>query len=119
MLKKIGIEQSSEYNSFKKNFLINMNNDKTITNFESMNNPHNQNNFNDELQNLKILKHNKKDLDEINHRIQLLKIKNNQNNMEGDDNNINNHFNNNINNNVEKSDEGNSSPGEVRSDDSY
>ena len=47
--------------------------------------------------------------------------------MESDDNNINNininnHFSNNINNlknNIEKSDEGNSSPGEVRSEDSY
>ena len=120
MMKKFGLDKSSEYNSFKKNFLINMNNDKTITNFESMNNPHNQNNLYDELQNLKILKHNQKDLDDINHKIELLKLKNKQNNMDYDDNNIktNNHYNN-INNNIEKSDEGNSSPGEVRDDDSY
>ena len=128
MMKKFDIGNSSEYNAFKKNFLFNMNNNQTLNNFESMNNPHNQNNLNnldDELQNLKIVKHNPKEIDDINNKIELLKIKNKQNNIENSNINsinINNHLNNNVDNFNgidEKNDDGNSSPGEVRSEDDY
>ena len=128
MMKKFDIGNSSEYNAFKKNFLFNMNNNQTLNNFESMNNPHNQNNLNnldDELQNLKIVKHNPKEMDDINNKIELLKIKNKQNNIENSNINsinINNHLNNNVDNFNgidEKNDDGNSSPGEVRSEDDY
>ena len=129
MLEKLNMFDSSEYNGFKNQFLKNMNNNKTLTNFESMNNPFNQHNLNDDFQNLKIIKHDEKKMEEINRKIELLKLKNQENNLENN-NNVNNYINNNyinnnlnkfnnINNNIDTNEEGNSSPGEVRSDDSY
>ena len=129
MLEKLNMFDSSEYNGFKNQFLKNMNNNKTLTNFESMNNQFNQHNLNDDFQNLKIIKHDEKEMEEINRKIELLKLKNQENNIENN-NNVNNYINNNyinnnlnkfnnINNNIDTNEEGNSSPGEVRSDDSY
>ena len=126
LLEKMGIYDSGEYNVFKNKFKENMNNNKTLTNFGSM--PNNQNILDDDVQNLKILKHEQKEIDEIKHKIELLKLKDEQDNEDNNINNIdtnnyinnnfNNHFNN-INNNIIKDDEGYSSPGEVRSEDSY
>ena len=118
------IYDSGEYNAFKNKFKENMNNNKTLNNFESM--PNNQNIIDEDIQNLKIIKHDKKENEEIKHKIEMLKLKNEQDSEENnniDTNNyINNNFNipiNNINNNINKVDDGNSSPGEVRSEDSY
>ena len=124
LLKQMDIYDSGEYNAFKNKFKENMNNNKTLNNFESM--PNNQNIIDEDIQNLKIIKHDKKENDEIKHKIEMLKLKNEQDSEENnniDTNNyINNNFNipiNNINNNINKVDDGNSSPAEVRSEDSY
>ena len=127
LLKQMDIYDSGEYNEFKNKFKENMNNNKTLNNFESM--PNNQNIIDEDIQNLKIIKHDKKENDEIQHKIELLKLKNEQDSEENNNNNnidsnnyINNNFNipnNNINNIINKNDDGNSSPGEVRSEDSY
>ena len=124
LLKQMDIYDSGEYNAFKNKFKENMNNNKTLNNFESM--PNNQNIIDEDIQNLKIIKHDKKENDEIKHKIEMLKLKNEQDSEENNNidanNYINNNFNipiNNINNNINKVDDGNSSPGEVRSEDSY
>jgi len=125
LLKNLDIYDSGEYNVFKNSFLENMNNNKMLNNFESMKNPYNQNNLDFDLQNLKIIKHNEKDLDDIKHKIELLKLKNGQENeINNNINNIgtnNNIYNNHIKNlkNIGKNDDGDSSPGEVRDEDSY
>ena len=125
LLKNLDIYDSGEYNVFKNSFLENMNNNKMLNNFESMKNPYNQNNLDFDLQNLKIIKHNEKDLDDIKHKIELLKLKNGQENeINNNINNIgtnNNIYNNHINilKNIGKNDDGESSPGEVRDEDSY
>ena len=117
LLKNLDIYDSGEYNVFKNSFLENMNNNKMLNNFESMKNPYNQNNLDFDLQNLKIVKHNEKDMDDIKHKIELIKMKNDQNNEIN--NNSNNIGINNYNNKIRKSDDGDSSPGEVRDEDSY
>ena len=122
LLKNLDIYDSGEYNVFKNSFLENMNNNKMLNNFESMKNPYNQNNLDFDLQNLKIVKHNeKKDMDDIKRKIELIKMKNDQDNeINNNSNNIGtNNYNNNYNNKIRKSDDGDSSPGEVRDEDSY
>ena len=121
LLKNLDIYDSGEYNVFKNSFLENMNNNKMLNNFESMKNPYNQNNLDFDLQNLKIIKHNEKDMDDINRKIELIKMKNDQDNeINNNSNNIGtNNYNNNYNNKIRKSDDGDSSPGEVRDEDSY
>ena len=127
LLQKKEFYNSGEYNLFKNQFIEKMNNNKTLTNFGSVTNPHNLNILSDDIQNLKIIKHDEKEIDEIKNKIELLKLKNEDDNMEDNNysnniDNINNHKNNKINifnNNIELNDEGNSSPGEVRSEDSY
>ena len=121
LLKNLDIYDSGEYNVFKNSFLENMNNNKMLNNFESMKNPYNQNNLDFDLQNLKIVKHNEKDMDDIKHKIELIKMKNDQDNeINNNSNNIGtNNYNNNYNNKIRKSDDGDSSPGEVRDEDSY
>ena len=121
LLKNLDIYDSGEYNVFKNSFLENMNNNKMLNNFESMKNPYNQNNLDFDLQNLKIIKHNEKDMDDIKRKIELIKMKNDQDNeINNNSNNIGtNNYNNNYNNKIRKSDDGDSSPGEVRDEDSY
>ena len=121
LLKNLDIYDSGEYNVFKNSFLENMNNNKMLNNFESMKNPYNQNNLDFDLQNLKIVKHNEKDMDDIKRKIELIKMKNDQDNeINNNSNNIGtNNYNNNYNNKIRKSDDGDSSPGEVRDEDSY
>ena len=121
LLKNLDIYDSGEYNVFKNSFLENMNNNKMLNNFESMKNPYNQNNLDFDLQNLKIIKHNGKDMDDIKRKIELIKMKNDQDNeINNNSNNIGtNNYNNNYNNKIRKSDDGDSSPGEVRDEDSY
>ena len=121
LLKNLDIYDSGEYNVFKNSFLENMNNNKMLNNFESMKNPYNQNNLDFDLQNLKIIKHDEKDMDDIKRKIELIKMKNDQDNeINNNSNNIGtNNYNNNYNNKIRKSDDGDSSPGEVRDEDSY
>ena len=146
ILKKYNLYESDEYNNFKNEFQDKMNNNKTQSNFFSKVNPNysssysqirpqmtNAQNANNSMGigNLQLIKTNKKDNEESNKKIHLLKIKTNKlsqefelNANEGINQNINNIDNvNNINNvNNNKKDDENSgeySPGEVRFDESY
>ena len=126
IMKKNDMFDKDEYTSFKDNYLLKMNKNKTLTNFESMSNPYNQYNL-DEDTKLKIIKPDENDFENIQQKINQLKIKNqldennNININSNMNNNINNYFNNNINNfqENEEGDEANYSPGEARSEDSY
>ena len=142
-LKKYGLYGSEEYNNFKNNFQEKMNNNKTQSNFGNISFPNNtytqfrpiqnNNNFNNTFENLKLLKFNKYDNDEINKNLNVLREKNNLNskpfeeNDNGDNNiqfiknlsnyNIKSDLINQNNNNIEYS-EG-EIPGDSRADDSY
>ena len=122
IMKKNDMFDKDEYTSFKDNYLLKMNKNKTLTNFESMSNPYNQYNL-DEDTKLKIIKPDENDFENIQQKINQLKIKNqlDENNNININTNINNYFNNNINNfqENEEGDEANYSPGEARSEDSY
>ena len=137
-LEKNNFYEKEEYDNFKNNFLEKMNNNKTQSNFANISNPNFINTYNQfrPIQNnpylnntmgsLKLNKNFKESNEELNKKLQLLKIKNNQKSEElgmpgNEENNIPN-INNLIiqNNNIKKSmDSGEYSPGEVRSDASF
>ena len=156
-LKKYNFYEKDEFNAFKNNFLEKMNDNKTQSNFANISNPNYNNtynkfrfiqgnqNLNNTMGSLKLNRNLSQENEELNKKLALLKIKNNQlsnelgieenEEMNPNMNNINemNYMNlnpniNNINNiennqnSIKKSvgeDSGDRSPGEYRSDDSY
>ena len=138
-LEKNNFYEKEEYDNFKNNFLEKMNNNKTQSNFANISNPNfintynqfrpiqNNQNFNNTMGSLKLNKNFKESNEELNKKLQLLKIKNKQISEElgipgNEENNISPNINNLIiqNNNIKKSmDSGEYSPGEVRSDTSF
>ena len=140
ILKKYNLYESDEYNKFKNNFQEKMNNNKTQTNFWNNSNPNynntynqfrpiqNNQNMNNTMGSYQLIKINNKDNEELNKKLQLLKIKSkklsNELNIPRDEE-INQNLNNiniiNQNNRIQNEDEnsGEYSPGEVRTDESY
>ena len=148
-LKKLNMYEKGEFDNFKNNFLEKMNNNRTQSNFNNISNPNynntynqfrfiqNNQNLNNTMGSLKLNKNLSQENQELNKKLALLKMKNNQlsNELGESDNeeintniNLNSNINQNINNivnnmnnirNSNNEESGERSPGEYRSDDSY
>ena len=142
LLRQYKLYESDEYNKFKNNFQEKMNNNKTQSNFGNINPNYNsstytqfrpiQNNqiLSNTMGSLKLNKISNKDVEELNQKLQQLKMKDTQKSKElglppNDNININqNYLDMNIINNIKKNydymkNSGEYSSGEVRSEDSY